>query len=351
MAKTIIELIKKQYDYSPKKLNHMSQTIIDNNFIKSSTAIALYFIVIISISIFGLFKLIPKHDISFSGKEFVLVPQDGKDTTNSKIIGNLTFNEKKYFDFDSLILNIQLSRTIQADTIKEKDAIIKKTTLVSNYSVHPFSKNKLPNNTTVLWLIIIIGVLGASIHGITSVSEYVGNNTFDSNWALWYYLRPFVGALLALLSYWFLRAGLFTIDLSTQDLYGILAVAGLIGIFSKQALYKISDIANAVFTSNHESNLKNKLYENPVPMVNEEAQSIVKGSPNPRIVIKGNNFVASTKVFLNNKELPSTTPNSSQLEVVLGEKNVATEGELILKIVNPSPGGGEVEKKITITSA
>ena len=319
--------------------------IKDNNYtvvsslLGSPFSITCYFITIILLSIFGLFNLFPRFDLNSPSEKLAITALNTQDTI-VKIKGNLEPLIVKDKLTDSLTLRLNVARKTFKDTVTRDTVII-----TSEHSIS-FPRGAFPNNK-ILWLIIIVGILGASIHALTSLSEFVGNNTFDKNWSLWYYLRPFVGALLALLSYWFLRAGLFSIE-STKDLYGILAVAGLIGIFSKQALYKISDIANAIFTSNHEKHLKGKLSENPIPKVNSIPQEITVGTTNRSIILTGENFVSSTKVYYNKEELPTVIKSSTELEVSLNEKSVLLAGDLALKIVNPPPGGGEVVKTIMV---
>ena len=46
-----------------------------------------------------------------------------------------------------------------------------------------------------------------------------------------------------------------------DTLYGIVAVAGLIGMFSKQALYKLSELFDVLFKTNRDQQLKGSLVQ------------------------------------------------------------------------------------------
>jgi hypothetical protein len=146
------------------------------------------------------------------------------------------------------------------------------------------------------FLIILGGALGALLHVVISFTAFVGNRSFITSWLPWYCLRPFVGAGMALIFYLLLRGGLMTyspsqntppakatstsrpapatdtvknkkaVPLPTIDSskttvaekntqnqqvplnpFGMLAVACLAGLFSKQASKKLEEIFNTVF--------------------------------------------------------------------------------------------------------
>ncbi len=126
---------------------------------------------------------------------------------------------------------------------------------------------------SLLLLVLIVGALGACLHALTSLSEYVGNKKFKKSWALWYILRPFVGAILSLLFYFVIHGGLFPQSgVTGRKFYGIMALAGLIGLFSKQALYKLSDLFDVLFKSEKDGKLGNKLTQNPRPNIRKSTR-------------------------------------------------------------------------------
>ena len=99
-------------------------------------------------------------------------------------------------------------------------------------------------------LVLVMGALGACLHGISSLPLWIGKKKFKAEWTPWYLTRPFTGAILALLFYLLLRGGfLQQANVNTGGFYGIIGLAGLFGLFSKQALDKLSDIFNVVFAS------------------------------------------------------------------------------------------------------
>jgi hypothetical protein len=100
-----------------------------------------------------------------------------------------------------------------------------------------------------LCIVAIVGGLGAYIHLATSFTEFLGNRNFYASWKWWYGLRPFIGSALAIMVYFALRGGLVSGDsgASTLSPYGIGAMAGLAGMFSKQATDKLREVFENMF--------------------------------------------------------------------------------------------------------
>jgi hypothetical protein len=101
----------------------------------------------------------------------------------------------------------------------------------------------------LLLLVIVAAALGSYIHSATSFVSYVGNKSLVMSWAWWYILRPFIGVALALVFYFVIRGGLLSANTSAGEvsIYGITAIAGLVGMFSKQATDKLGEVFNTLF--------------------------------------------------------------------------------------------------------
>ena len=66
-------------------------------------------------------------------------------------------------------------------------------------------------------------------------------------------MRPFIGAALALMVYFALRGGLIAGTSGAENLspYGVAAVTGLAGMFSKQAADKLRELFENMFKTEH----------------------------------------------------------------------------------------------------
>jgi len=101
----------------------------------------------------------------------------------------------------------------------------------------------------ILIIVFLSGIIGSSIHSMTSFATYLGNRSEKISWVWWYYLRPFIGACLALLFYALIRGGFLAAGSQPSDinLFGVVSVAGLVGMFSKQAIDKLRELFDNFF--------------------------------------------------------------------------------------------------------
>jgi hypothetical protein len=96
-----------------------------------------------------------------------------------------------------------------------------------------------------MMIAVIAGALGSYIHLATSFVEHAGRKVLETTYAWWYFLRPMVGSALALMVYFVLRAGLISGSADgggAANPYGVAAMSGLSGMFSRQATEKLREI-------------------------------------------------------------------------------------------------------------
>jgi hypothetical protein len=100
-----------------------------------------------------------------------------------------------------------------------------------------------------LLIVMLSGALGSYIHTATSFADFVGNRRFCVSWTWWYTLRPFIGTALATIVYFSVRGGLISGGTGAENLspYGVAAIAGLAGMFSKQATDKLKEVFETLF--------------------------------------------------------------------------------------------------------
>ena len=104
-------------------------------------------------------------------------------------------------------------------------------------------------STSLIVLAFVAGALGAFIHVATSYATYVGNATLLWRWLLWYAVRLLIGAALGAVFYFLIRGGFFSTDLLSADInpYGIAGIAALVGMLSKQATDKLTNLFESLF--------------------------------------------------------------------------------------------------------
>ena len=119
---------------------------------------------------------------------------------------------------------------------------------------------EITREVDLLWLVLITGALGSFAYGARSFVDFVGNRALRASWSAWYLMYPFIGAALALIFYLAVRGGFLTTSAGNDvNVYGLTAISGLVGMFSKQATTKLSEVFGTLFKTDKSDDLKNKL--------------------------------------------------------------------------------------------
>ncbi|PIV20846.1 MAG: hypothetical protein COS40_10460, partial [Deltaproteobacteria bacterium CG03_land_8_20_14_0_80_45_14] len=81
---------------------------------------------------------------------------------------------------------------------------------------------------------------------------------------------------------------------------------------------------------------------NPVPVLSSiDPSSIIAGSPDFTLTLNGDNFVKTSIVSFNGQPVVSTYTSKTQLQSTIPATAIATPGNYPVKVINPTPGGGE----------
>jgi hypothetical protein len=205
----------------------------------------------------------------------------------------------------------------------------------------------------LLLLVIVAGVLGSFVHGATSLADYLGNDCFNRKWTWFYLLRPVIGMALALVFYFVIRGGFLTTNVGATDInpYGIAALAGLVGMFSKQATDKLSEVFSTLFKSG--SGEGDEKREDPLRAktttitLKVDPPEAIAGSEGLKITVTGADFVEGSTIFLNDSAQPTTFESSTQLSAQIARETIANPVVLKLTVVNPdSTRSAPVEFKV-----
>lgn len=100
----------------------------------------------------------------------------------------------------------------------------------------------------LLLLVLFSGLLGGLLKSLQSYRLYTGEKKLTANWIPFMITQPFIGGGLAVVFYILLRGGLFTpTDFSSVNRLAFVAISGMVGLFSEQAIGKLTKIANSIF--------------------------------------------------------------------------------------------------------
>lgn len=205
-----------------------------------------------------------------------------------------------------------------------KDVVIPKdtSTIDSAKEETPALKNKPPQqppivkkqakkpalihlNTLLMILVTSAGFMGAIIHISSSFTAFTGAGQFKRSWLLWYFVKPFTGAGLALALYFVSCASLLNMNDggSGINIYGFVSLAALAGLFTDKATLKLEEVFTAFF--NPKDDRPDKLQDFQIQEVSPT--SLEKDKQNT-ITIKGT-FLKKKKVIIKmDGETITTTP-------------------------------------------
>jgi hypothetical protein len=118
-----------------------------------------------------------------------------------------------------------------------------------------FTPSSLIRETRLIELALIFGVVGSSIHAVTSLTIWQSRNKLDRSFFTWYLTRPMVGAALAVTVYLLLRASLLTtVSIGSQSSatgfindYGVAGISAVVGLMTAQMTQKLRDVFDAMF--------------------------------------------------------------------------------------------------------
>jgi len=148
----------------------------------------------------------------------------------------------------------------ETESLSDVDQSKGKTSESKDGSIFWF-EHGISHEVRIILLVIIAGALGSFVHVVTSFVDFVGAKKFKGSWTWWYFLRPFSGSVLALIFYLIIRGGLLSTQIEGTDLshFGVTGMAGLIGLFSKQAINKLSEMFDIIFMRKEKVELPDSL--------------------------------------------------------------------------------------------
>jgi len=177
--------------------------------------------------------------------------------------------------------------------------------------------------TTIL-IVLFSGALGGLVHALRSYFWYVGNRELKWSWVPMYLLLPFTGAMLGLVFYIVLVAGLFAgAPGSDGKLAGFAAIATLVGMFSTPAALKLQDIFETVFAKRQQGKDTVKPAESPTPVVKKVTVTAGAGG-SQTLSVEGTDFREPLTVKMTNSAgvMPlvtakNVTPTKFEADVTL----------------------------------
>jgi hypothetical protein len=205
----------------------------------------------------------------------------------------------------------------------------------------------------LLYLVLLAGALGATIHALRSLSFYIGDRELRRSWIPYYIMLPFGGAAVAVVFYVVIRGGFSSpgADFTETNPFGFIAVAALVGLFSQSAILKLQRVAENIFERPEPAKdaLGKKGGEVTAAVVERvERKAQVEGGREDVVQITGSGFADSSTVSINGRTHLTVYEGPTLLTVTLDEADLAVldnGGELRISVMNGDKASNELVLK------
>jgi hypothetical protein len=136
-------------------------------------------------------------------------------------------------------------------------------------------------NTLLLILVGVAGFLGNMIHISTSFTTFIGAGKFRKSWVLWYVVKPFTAAALAIAIYFVFRGGFLNMsdDSSNINIYGLMTISLLSGLFTDRATLKLKEIFDVLFRTSPKEERPDQLTNEAPKITGVTADPLEAGKP------------------------------------------------------------------------
>ncbi|UOE46281.1 hypothetical protein MTO98_17930 [Mucilaginibacter sp. SMC90] len=158
-------------------------------------------------------------------------------------------------------------------------------------------------NTIILILVAAAGFLGNMIHITTSFTTFIGSGQFKSSWVLWYFVKPFTAAALAMIMYFAFRAGFLNSSDpgSNLNIYGVMSISAFVGLFTDVATEKLKEVFGTLFSA--KDNRPDKIKPDvKVSVTSVKPEKINVTNPN-NFIITGENLDKTKLIISINKQV------------------------------------------------
>ncbi|MFI7601434.1 IPT/TIG domain-containing protein [Actinoplanes sp. NPDC049681] len=209
---------------------------------------------------------------------------------------------------------------------------------------------ELVPDAALLLLVVVSSALGGFVHAATSFATYVGNRALTLSWVWWYLLRIFIGGALAVIFYLAVRGGFLAAQADSGDVnpYGMAALAGLVGLFSKQATDKLEEVFTTLFRVQDRKGdaLRKDKVALPVPRLVAVEPASVPIRATAVLRLLGEGFAEESTARVTRAGGRGDVPaeqrvvSDTAMELTIDERALDEGGTLELVVVNPAPGGG-----------
>ncbi len=102
----------------------------------------------------------------------------------------------------------------------------------------------------LILIVVLTGALGGQVRSFRSLAWHTGKRMLMKSWILQYILSPFIGATLAIITYFVIRGGFVSAGsrVGQSSVYVYAGIASIVGIASEPVALKLKQVAESLFT-------------------------------------------------------------------------------------------------------
>jgi hypothetical protein len=102
----------------------------------------------------------------------------------------------------------------------------------------------------LILIVVLTGALGGLVRSFRSLAWHTGKKELLKSWVLQYFLSPFIGATLAIITYFVIRGGFVSAGATDGQprVYVYAGIASIVGIASEPVALKLKQVAESLFT-------------------------------------------------------------------------------------------------------
>ena len=194
----------------------------------------------------------------------------------------------------------------------------------------------------LILLVATSAALGSYVQVVSSLVQHIANRSFSTSWVLWYFLRMPLGMAVAIILYFALRAGFLPGPPAYGELnvFGITALAGLVGMFSRPIVDKLREFFDDLFLTapGFGDDARRDKMNTARPIVHEISPArLPSGGDDMRVIVRGARFIDGSAVTVNDQARPTVFVDSYELHGYLGSDNLARPGKLLVAVELPPP--------------
>jgi hypothetical protein len=223
---------------------------------------------------------------------------------------------------------------------------------IGTYRAHTlFGSFDASRDSALIILIAATASLGGFVHAATSFVSYAGNRSLMRSWVWWYALRSLIASALAIIGYFAFRGGFLANEATSNDVnvFGVAALAGLSGLFSKQATDKLREVFDTVFRTrpgSGDDQRADKL-ETAFAVTDVTPRSVAAGSDATPFEMKGTGFAAGITATVGGQDRVVNVADDTTLTVELPKKDLAATGRVVVTLVDASGASTDVSIDVT----